>query len=332
MSRFFLVHPLGRLITAGSLLLAIFACVPKGKSVPDGGFDLKAEDLGPLLPVGTGCTEDKECGRDKVCSMQILQGGYCTATCNSDDNCMPDGVCVKLLDTTTGAEKGNFCLEKCTEKGNCQRLQTTVECWDRMRFDTGVCYDTSPGGKTQRCNPSSLALCALPGAGGTGGCVRRGLGGGTTLGLCEPPCVIGNGTCTVDPLTGGPRQCIVVNPTVTRDGMLSPNTSDKFLGTACMPVPTVPARKAVGAGCVVDGETPIKYYTDVCVDGAQCKPEEINVANRLCQQLCYNPALSTKPTPTIGTVAPDCPGGTSCQDVWGLFSNSEPMYQVGLCR
>lgn len=333
--RFGLVHPIGRLATAGSLLLAIFACVPKGKSVPDGGFDLKVEDLGPVKEVGSLCQSNADCGRDKICWVTnffnksdgpVIQGGYCTNSCVGDGDCQPRGACVGLVNTNTGAAEGNFCLLDCSDRAECNR--SGVECWSGLRFDTGVCYATTPGGKTQKCNPSTQS-CALSSE--LGGCVRRSFGGVSALGFCEGPCVIGKGTCGPDLLTGGPRQCLVVNPAVNRDGTPNPNTSDKFLGTACVPVSTAP-RKLVGAGCIVDGEDPVKYYFDVCTDGAQCRAEEPMTANRLCNQLCFNPALATKPTPPMGTVAEDCPGGTTCQDVWNLFANAEPRYQVGLCR
>ena len=335
--RFWLVHPLGRLLVAGSLLLAIFACVPKGKSVPDGGFDLKVEDLGPLKSVGSLCQNDSECGRDKFCWITnffnksdgpTIQGGYCTATCNSDNECQPDGRCVSRVNTGTGAVEGNFCLTACADKAGCNR--TGVECWSGLRFDTGVCYASLPGGKTQKCVPSTQN-CALPGAAGLGGCVRRSFGGVSSLGFCEAPCVIGAGTCGPDLLTGAERHCMVVNPDFNRDGTMNPNTSDAFLGTACVPVPNQ-TRRPVTQACNGEGAFAAQFYFDVCVDGAQCRAEQATVADRVCEALCYNPSLGTKPTPPMGTVAPDCPGGKTCTDVWGLFGNAEPKYQVGLCK
>ncbi len=333
--RFWLVHPLGRLLVAGSLLLAIFACVPKGKSVPDGGFDLKVEDLGPVKAVGAACKNDGECGRDKFCWANnffnksdgpTIQLGYCTATCNGDSECEPNGRCVALVNTTTGASEGNFCLAACAEQTICNN--TSLRCWSGLRFDTGVCYPAVPGGKTQTC-VASTQNCALPGGMGLGGCVRRGYGG--SLGFCEAPCVIGTGTCSPDPLTGSARHCLVTNPDYNRDGTMNPNTLDAFLGTSCVPVPNQ-VRHPVTQACTGEGDFSSAFFFDTCVDGAECRPEQSTVSDRVCEALCYNPALGTKPAPSMGTVAPDCTGGKTCTDVWNLFGNAEPKYQVGVCR
>jgi hypothetical protein len=117
----------------------------------------------------------------------------------------------------------------------------------------------------------------------------------------------------------GARLCLVLNTTAALDGT---PTGDKYKGTVCSPLVTSPPAIADGAECLyLNPDGTRAHFSDVCVDDDECyltggQPagQGFDAAgDNRCHKLCY---------------AGSCPPGSTCRDVFGLFTTTNP---VGMC-
>lgn len=232
-------------------------------------LDLAGVDLaiGPGS-IGAACTKAADCntGKTPVCwRNNVLDdpgnlpttGGYCTSSCQVDDDCGGYGSC---LSVQAGAPK--FCLRTCFVANTC-RIDQGFACFPLSPVQ-GYCYPST----RLSCNPTSIDQSTkngtCPGASPESACVRRAF---EDLGECREVCNFGVSTC---PARDGLRQhCVYLDATVDGYGNA---TRDTFRGLACFPQIN---NKQAGDDC---------SYVDDCADGLQCNL--VKAGDRKCRTLC----------------------------------------------
>jgi len=135
-----------------------------------------------LLPEGTVCGSDTDCGGDLLCKTCSTGGRRCTAPDECCGGCPGDLSCVNGSCGCTAAETdcgGGVCISRtdplaccpgsldcpsatpiCNEQGRCVECIGDGSCGECERCDTarGVCVNT-PRGQPGRCAPPGIAIC-----------------------------------------------------------------------------------------------------------------------------------------------------------------------------
>lgn len=265
----------------------------------------------PYNGIGARCAADRDCGEgtQPTCARSIgneqLPEGYCSSPCTDNAQCGRWGVCVDL-----GAA-GRWCLAACANNNDCR--STGYACWlggDPYCWVT-TAFDCDPQAGDGYCGTAG------PKRDQQGGCVRAALGRGKR-GFCQALCSAGKGTCPSG------QSCLVTDQRRYLDGDM---TGDKFVGPVCTGVPRS-GLNPVGQECRGGDD---RFYTNVCVDGAECYLKGGSPAgsgfdaagDNKCKQLCYLPGGGTGPT---------CPTGTTCKDIFGLKAATNPQMRVGMCN
>jgi hypothetical protein len=244
-----------------------------------GETDLAGIDLARAPgSIGTACKTNTDCrtGATPTCwATNVLSdsgnlptsGGYCTAPCSADSDCMGQGTC---LDVGGG---NKYCLASCFAAGIC-RDQERYACFI-LGPGKGYCYPST----RLSCNPTQIdpgtnnGTC--PGASPPAACIRRAF---EDLGECLSTCTVGSGSCSS--VAGVLQHCVYVNEGYDAAGQ---PTRDTFKGTACFPLPATP--KQLGAAC---------SYIDECADGLECNVGPSG--DKKCHALCVVGAPGTCPT------------------------------------
>jgi hypothetical protein len=84
--------------------------------------------------IGAPCVSDRDCDTRCYIDGDDYPGGFCSQSCQSDDDCPADTYCI--------AEDGGVCLFACPAF-DCSRLGNGWECRDRDRVSGGqihVCF------------------------------------------------------------------------------------------------------------------------------------------------------------------------------------------------
>jgi hypothetical protein len=137
---------------------ACYGLTSGGTSLPDGACWLNPApivDAGtPADKVGNPCAGDTDCTTvgnfETLCFPPVLldggpsnfPGGYCTAACNDDSNCSPNGTAACL---TLGQAPNTFdaCLKKCPQSeadGGQNSCRTGYQCQPVGGATFGVCF------------------------------------------------------------------------------------------------------------------------------------------------------------------------------------------------
>jgi hypothetical protein len=223
----------------------------------------------------------------------------CAEGCHTHTDCT-DGLCVRV----GGLEPAGVCRQACNPAAP-STCPSGEQCRPHPEV-AGAYVCLSPP-----CNPSGAA-CA-PGKLST--CLR--LSHSPSEGLCVDGCYQANpGVC-------GPSQsCLVKTDPEWHQGTCigQPAPCDPVAQTGCAPQETcqllgglmfsgLSAACTAHVGSALDGEKCIQTLPN-CAPGLAC-------VNKTCRRYC-NPS------------APQCPAGTTCVDVSGLYYR--PALEVGVCQ
>jgi hypothetical protein len=260
----------------------------------DAGFDAHIDRMG----IGDECTGTTDC--PGICITE-LPGGYCTATCETDEDCPESTACIGLGGGFSG------CLVTCDPSATERECRMGYGCGASMFLPAPICLpgctdDTDcPMGRS--CDPTGgregAGACIDPSAMIGDACVASSecpAGGSCfreeTSGIPGGTC--GGRGCDVETNTGctGDAQCI---PAGFRPLCLDGCTSDDDCtraGLACVTSTTYPDRRYCGAGCTDDAQ---------CSEGRTCHlgtglcappfdPSELGLACSTAEGVCEGEA------------------------------------------
>lgn len=282
--------------------------------------DLGGTDFAVVVPgngrIGDPCTQDSDCGEGlhPVCFRDAIPGltgaatggGYCSARCGSSQyDCGGDAQCTFFGFTEP------YCFRPCHAPSDCRAGYACLTWMGQICFPSAPLLDCDPSAGDGTCTTRD----GLP-----GGCYRLALGSGM-VGRCGARCDIGAGQCAPDP-AGAPLRCRAVNDTVLGDGGV---TGDRWAGPVCDLATSSPMS---GGDCIFGWGLPPRNEASVCADGLDCGAQLDPFGDEECLPVCY---LAGGAPAADGGVAPSCPAGTSCHDVFALSSQSDPQKRVGVC-
>jgi hypothetical protein len=271
----------------------------------DAGFDAHIDRMG----IGDPCTGMADC--PGLCITE-LPGGYCTAACDSDEDCPETTTCVGLGGGFSG------CLATCDPSATERQCRMGYGCGASMFLPAPICL---PGCTDDTDCPMGLSCNPEGGFEGAGTCYdpTSMLGDPCTsatdcpLGgscLSEEASGIPGGTCgvvgcDVEGNTGcdGDAQCL---PLRRRGLCVDGCTTDEDCrdGLACVPDATFPDRRFCGPGCTSDAD---------CSGGRVC-----NERTGECDVMFDPSELGT----ACSTVEGACAGGGCLREVDSGFPGS----------